>query len=63
MRMGKLNATSNMGITLTETGKNIQLGHMQIYSRAMIRIIGSADCLGKSLPFFFVASSSIAMNE
>ncbi len=32
-----------MGIIPTETGKNIQLGHMQIYSQAMIGVQSSSE--------------------
>ena len=43
MRMGKSSATSNTVIIPTETGKNIQLGYLQIYSGAMIGIQSSAE--------------------
>jgi hypothetical protein len=38
MRMEKPGATSNMDPIPAETGKNIQIGYMQIYSGAMIGI-------------------------
>ena len=53
--MGKPSATSNVTIIPTETGKNIQAGHPQIYARAMVAIpqiglmVGTCAMLGAGI--------------